>query len=150
MLPTRTGGDDVADLDLVIGDHHQLDAVGPGEGTAHEVRSMRLELGGDQSGTAARRERRQQSSLASRPGAQVEPPQIRPVHGCVGERDRHQLGSLVLHSSPALRDRRDRTRVAAESRADCLRASASASSSVTSDPSTRTEAVLFAVRHVTT
>src|SRR5438046_2195009 len=40
--------------------------------------------------------------------------------------------------------------IAAVTRADCLRASATASSSVTADPSTRTEAVLFAVRHVTT
>jgi hypothetical protein len=80
----------------------------------HQLGSVFAHLVGDQGRALVQGERGEQTGLASRPGAQVEPPlrALGPLHRDGGQGERHQLGALVLHGRPTVADRGDRARVA--------------------------------------
>ena len=82
-------------------------AVRAGQRPAHQPGAVRLQLGRQQVGAPLGRQCRQQRRLAAGAGAQVEPPLVPPVDLGPRQRERDQLGTLVLDAGPPLGDRRD-------------------------------------------
>ncbi len=90
------------------------------DGAAYELGTVGLRLVGDQPRAPLRGQGGEQRCLAAGTGAQVEPDLVAPLERRVGERERNQLGALVLHPGAALGDGRD-VRGVATAEADAVR-----------------------------
>ena len=77
------------------------------QGGAHQVGPVGTDLIGEQVGALLTGPGGQQSRLAARAGAQVEPALVTPFERGLGGDERHQLTALVLDPGPGVPDRLD-------------------------------------------